>query len=111
MNNKTSKLLVALVSVICGFYFINSFVLGHFFTSPRTVRLDILQGFLIGYGLAFVTIYVYGRFKATKKINGWTIMLKSGESGNGILLPRRPHPDVSRPGKCAAGGNVLDNFC
>jgi hypothetical protein len=61
MNSKTFTLLVTLVGVICGLYIINSFVLGHFFTNPRTVRTDVQQGILIGYGLALVTIYIYAR--------------------------------------------------
>ena len=86
MNNKTFTLLVTLIAVICGLYIINSFVLGHFFTNPRTVRTDVLQGVLIGYGLAFVTIYVFARTKATKKVNGWITMFGLGEPGNGMLL-------------------------
>jgi len=86
MNNKTSTLLVTLISLICGLYIINSFVLGHFFTRPRTVRTDVLQGVLIGYGLAFVTISIFARVKATKKINGWVTMFECSEPGNGMLL-------------------------
>jgi hypothetical protein len=86
VNNKTFTLLVTLIAVICGLYIINSFVLGRFFTNPRTVRTDVLQGVLIGYGLAFVTIYVFARTKATKKVNGWITMFGLGEPGNGMLL-------------------------
>lgn len=86
MNNKASFLLVALVSGICGFFIINSFIFGHFFTRPRTVRTDILQGLLIGYGLSFVTVYSFAKIKATKKVNGWVTMFKCGEPGNGMLL-------------------------
>jgi hypothetical protein len=86
MNKKTSTLLVTLIGLICGLFIINSFVLGRFFTNPRTVRTDVLQGLLIGYGLAFVTIYSYARIKATKKVNGWITMFGCGEPGNGMLL-------------------------
>jgi hypothetical protein len=86
MNNKTSTLLVTLIALICGIYMINSFVLGHFFTNPRTVRTDVLQGILIGYGLAFVTISIFARVKATKKVNGWVTMFGCSEPGNGMLL-------------------------
>lgn len=86
MTSRTSTLLVTLVGVICGFFIINSFFFGHFFTDSRTVHKDVLQGFLIGYGLAFVTTYIYARIKATKKVNGWITMFKCGEPGNGMLL-------------------------
>lgn len=86
MNNKSSKLLIALIGGICGFFLINSFVLGRFFSGTRTVRSDIIQGVLIGYGLAIVTIYLYARLKATRKVNGWVTMFKCGEPGSGMLL-------------------------
>ena len=86
MNNRTTTILAALVGLICGLFLINSFVLGHFFANPRTMRTDVLQGILIGYGLAFVTIFVYARTRATKKVNGWITMFGCGEPGNGLLL-------------------------
>ena len=53
--NRTSTYLVILNGVICGFFIINAFFLGHFFTGSRTVRSDVVQGILIGFALAFVT--------------------------------------------------------
>src|SRR5947207_2796613 len=85
MNNRTSTFLTVLIGVICAFFIINSFVLGHFFTGSRTVRTDVLQGFLIGWGLAFVTAQIFARAKATK-VNGWITMFGLGEPGNGMLL-------------------------
>jgi hypothetical protein len=83
--NKTSTYLATLVGGICAFFIINSFVLGHFFTGSRTVRTDVLQGFLIGWGLAFVTAQIYARIKATK-VNRWITMFGLGEPGNGMLV-------------------------
>jgi hypothetical protein len=71
--------------VICGFFIIYSFFLGHFFTPSRTVRNDVVQGILIGFGLAFVTAQIYARIKATK-VNGWITMYGLGEPDNGMLL-------------------------
>ena len=85
MNNKTSTYLMVLNIVICGFFFINSFVLGHFFTNSRSMFTDVLQGFLIGFGMAFVTAQIFARIKATK-INGWITMFGLGVPGNGMLL-------------------------
>ena len=81
MNNRTSTFLAALVGVICGFFFIHSF----FFAHSRTVRNDVVQGILIGGGLAFVTAQIYARIKATK-VNGWITMFGCGMPGNGMLL-------------------------
>jgi hypothetical protein len=85
MNKRISTFLIVLNSVICGFFFIHSFVLGHFFTGSRTVRSDVVQGILIGFALAFVTAQIYARIKATK-VNGWITMFGLGVPGNGMLL-------------------------
>jgi hypothetical protein len=83
--SRTSTYLLVLNSVICGFFFIYSFLFGHFFTASRTVRNDIVQGILIGFALAFITAQIYARIKATK-VNGWITMSGLGEPGNGMLL-------------------------
>jgi len=77
--------LAALNGAICGFFIVHAFFLGHFFVQSRTVRLDVMQGFLIGFGLAFVTAHVHARIKATK-VNGWITMFGLGVPGNGMLL-------------------------
>ena len=77
---------------ICGFFFIYSFVLGHFFTASRTVRNDVVQGILIGFALAFVISQIYARIKITK-INGWITMFGLGEPGNSMLL-RAAHAQI-----------------
>jgi hypothetical protein len=83
--SKTSTYLAVLVGGVCGWFIFNSFVLGHFFTTSRSVFTDVLQGFLIGFGLAFVTAQIYARLKATR-VNGWITMFGLGEPGNGLLL-------------------------
>jgi hypothetical protein len=92
MNNRTFTYLMVLNIVICGFFFTNSFVLGHFFTSTRTVRSDVVQGILIGFSLAFVISQIYARIKATK-VNGWITMFGLGVPGNGMLL-RAAHAQI-----------------
>ena len=54
--------LAILVGAIC-VYFLSY---GFFFGQARTVRNDVVQGVLIGFGLAFVTAQAYARIKATK---------------------------------------------
>jgi hypothetical protein len=79
--SKISTYLATLVGVICVYFFIRLF----FFSSTRSVRNDVVQGILIGWGLAFVTAQIYARVKATK-VNGWITMFGLGEPGNGLLL-------------------------
>ncbi|MGA2875959.1 MAG: DUF1214 domain-containing protein [Nitrososphaerales archaeon] len=81
--SKTYTYLVALVGAVCVYFFVSL----SFFTdfSTRTVPTDVLDGVLIGFGLAFVISYVYARIKATK-VNGWITMFGLGVPGNGIFL-------------------------
>ncbi len=52
----------------------------------RTILLDLVQGILIGAGLAFVTVlFILPNFYVTH-VNGWTTMFGCGEPGNEILL-------------------------
>ena len=52
----------------------------------RTVRTDVVQGILVGAGLAFVTVLlVLPNFYVTR-VNGWTTMFGCGEPGGGLLL-------------------------
>jgi hypothetical protein len=83
--SRTSTYLVALNGVICGFFIIYSFFLGHFFANSRTVRNDVVQGILIGFALAFVTAQVFARIKATT-VNGWITIFGLGVPGNGMLF-------------------------
>jgi len=84
--SRTYTYLAALVGVICGFFIINSFFFAHtFFADSRSVRSDVVQGILIGIGLAFVTAQFYARIKATK-VNGWITMFGCGAPGNGMLF-------------------------
>jgi hypothetical protein len=75
--------LTALIGVVCAYFIIRFF----FFTDlrTRTVQSDVIQGALIGFGLAFVSAQVYARIKATK-VNGWITMFGLGVPGNGMLL-------------------------
>jgi len=80
--SRTYTYLAALVGVIWGWFLLNTFVFG---VHDRTLRNDVVQGILIGFGLAFVTAHIYARLKATKS-NGWITMFGLGEPGNGLLL-------------------------
>ncbi|MBI1801303.1 MAG: DUF1214 domain-containing protein [Chloroflexi bacterium] len=88
MFNRTSTFLAVLVGLICGLFIIYAF----FFAHSRTVQNDVVQGFLVGFGLAFVTAQIYARIKATK-VNGWITMFGCGVPGNGMLL-RAAHAQI-----------------
>jgi hypothetical protein len=81
--SKTYTYLIALVGVVCAYFIIRLL----FFTdlSTRTVQSDVIQGILIGFGLAFVSANAYARIKATK-VNGWITMFGLGVPGNGMFL-------------------------
>jgi hypothetical protein len=79
--SKIYTYLSTLVGLVC-VYFIVRII---FFPQPRIVRNDIIQGALIGFGLAFVSAQIYARIKA-KKVNGWITMYGLGEPRNGMFL-------------------------
>ena len=83
MSRTTSTYLATLVGVVCVYFVVRLF----FFIdlSSRTVQSDVVQGILIGGGLAFVTAQIFVRIKATQ-VNGWITMFGLGEPGNGMLL-------------------------
>ncbi len=83
MNRTYTTYLTVLVGVVCAYFIIRLL----FFTdlSTRTVPSDVIQGALIGFGLAFVTAQAYARIKATK-INGWITMFGLGVPGSGMLF-------------------------
>jgi len=85
MSKTYTFYLAVLNGAICVYFIVRGFLLGHFFVHSRTVRLDVMQGFLIGFGLAFVSAHVYARIKAVK-VNGWTTMFGLGKPGNGMFL-------------------------
>lgn len=70
----------ALIAVICVAFLVDLV----FFVRSRTVRADLIQGVLIGYGLAFVTAQVYARF-VSSRVNGWVTVLGLGDPGAGWL--------------------------
>lgn len=70
-----------LVGVVCIYFIMHAF----FFGGSRTVRSDVIQGLLVGFGLAFVSAQFYARTKA-KKVNGWITIYGLGEPSNGMLL-------------------------
>ncbi len=79
--SKTYNYLTILIGAVC-VYFLTRVI---FFPRPRTLSSDLIQGALIGFGLAFVSAQIYARIKA-KKVNGWITLYGLGEPGNGMFL-------------------------
>ena len=79
--NKTSTYLATLVGLICVYFLVRTAL----FPQNMILRNAIIQGVLIGFGLAFVSAQIYARIRATK-VNGWITMFGLGEPGNGMLL-------------------------
>ncbi|MGE5378292.1 MAG: DUF1214 domain-containing protein [Bacteroidota bacterium] len=59
-------------------------VLNPTYTPTRTITTDVVQGILVGVGLAFITLLMIGNSYITK-VNGWTTMTGCGEPDNGLL--------------------------
>ena len=81
--SRTYTYLATVIGAICVYFIIR--LLFFINLSSRTVQSDVLQGILIGFGLAFVTAQVYARIKATK-VNGWITLFGLGVPGNGMLF-------------------------
>jgi hypothetical protein len=81
--SRTYTYLAALVGVVCVYFLIR--ILFFIDLSSRTVQSDVIQGILIGLGLAFVTANIFARIKATK-VNGWISMFGLGVPSNGMFL-------------------------
>lgn len=79
MTRRTSALLATVVGVVCLFAIVRLVL-----ADSRLVRNDIVQGALVGVGLAVVTVEVLSRVRSTK-VNGWMTMLGIGLPGNGPL--------------------------
>src|SRR5437868_4860431 len=73
--------LAAVDGLICAYFIVRLI----FFPDSRTLRSDLLQGVLIGFGLAFVSAQIFARIKATK-VNGWITMFGCGVPGKGMLF-------------------------
>ena len=81
MTKKAYNYLVIISGVICSYVMIKSF----FFIQTRLVRTDVIQGILVGFGLAIATAYITAKIKSTK-VNGWSTMFGCGAPDSGMLL-------------------------
>ncbi len=81
--SRTYTRIALLIGAVCVYFFVRLLFFADL--SVRPVTSDLLQGFLIGVGLAFVSAYAYGMLKATR-VNGWITMFGLGLPGNNMFL-------------------------
>lgn len=81
MTSKAYKSLYVLIGVICAYVMIKSL----FFIQTRSVKTDVIQGILIGFGFAVVTAVVVAKWK-TSTVNGWTTMSGLSMHGNNMFM-------------------------
>jgi hypothetical protein len=81
MTNRRYTAFLVLIGVVCVYVAIKTF----FFVHTRLVRTDVLQGILVGFGLAIITARITAEINAAK-VNGWITMFGCGEPGSGMLL-------------------------
>jgi len=80
MSSKAYKYLVLTSGMICAYVLIKSL----FFIEIRLVRTDVIQGIIVGFGLALATAQIIAQLK-TSKVNGWVTMYRLGLPDNGML--------------------------
>jgi hypothetical protein len=85
--SRTYTFLAPLVGAICvlTIIYLLFFARQGFFAPSRPVRSDVVQGILVGGGLAIATASLVARIKAVK-VNGWITMFGLGVPGNNMLL-------------------------
>lgn len=79
--SKTYSYVALLVGAVCVYYLVRIAL----FPQKMLLRNALIQGTLIGFGLAFVSAQIYARIKATK-VNGWISMIGLGRPSNGMFL-------------------------
>lgn len=79
--SKTYSYYAVLIGAVCVYFLVRTAL----FPQNMLLRNAIIQGILIGFGLAFVLAQIYARVKA-KKVNGWITMYGLGRPSNGMFL-------------------------
>ena len=81
MSGKKYKYIVFIGGIICAFVFIRHIII----VQTRPLRSDVIQGVIVGFGLAIATAQIIAELK-TSKFNGWTIMYGLGKPDNGMFM-------------------------
>jgi hypothetical protein len=80
MIGRAFGLYIALIGAVCGFVVIRHFAA----PEALTLRNAFVQGVLVGFGFAVVTIEVVARRKVVR-VNGWVTAYGCGRSGKGMF--------------------------
>ena len=81
MSQRTYTIFVTLVGLVCAWVVIHWFVLS---PASLTLRNALIQGTLVGFGFAVVTVEILAKIKATK-VNGWVTVYDAGRPGNNMF--------------------------
>ena len=81
MSERAYAYFTALIGVVCGWVVIR----WAFSPASLTLRHALVQGVLVGWGMAVVTVEILSRIKAAR-CNGWITIFGCGEPGNGMFL-------------------------
>ena len=81
MPSKAYKYLVLVGGVICAYVLIRKL----FIIQTVSVRNDVIQGIIVGFGLALATAQIIAELK-TSKVNGWVTMYRLGLPDNGMFV-------------------------
>ena len=80
MSDRTYAIFMTLIGLVCGWVVIH----WSFFPASLTLRNALIQGALVGFGVALVTIEIVARIKTTK-VNGWVTAFGCGLPDNGMF--------------------------
>src|SRR6185295_6903249 len=83
MTNRLITLWAVIVGAICAWVIFKLVIFAD--ADTRTVRNDLVQGVLIGAGLAFASAQLFAWIKATK-VNGWVTLYGCGVPGSGMFF-------------------------
>lgn len=80
MSQRIYTIYVTFIGVVCIYVIVRSIL----FADALTLRHALIQGALVGFGLAVVTVEILARVKATK-VNGWASAFDCGLPTNGMF--------------------------
>lgn len=81
MSSKAYRTIIIVSGIICMYVMVKAI----FFVQTRFIRTDILQGALVGFGLALANAFIIAALKS-KTVNGWRTISACGASGNNLFL-------------------------
>ena len=81
MSKKAYRYIVLIGGAICLYALIRSLI----FIQTRPMRTNVIQGIIIGFGLALATAQITAELK-TSRVNGWVTMYRLGLPDNNMLM-------------------------